>query len=218
LVLYLGLDYDDVAPNFTNNMMSDAGLVLDFGTVANFTQTFGSNNPNLVYHVFATDGLGSLSGNGSVTTAALGSVFTALNGTQSTLQGTAVAGNFYGQLGNTCGATNPCIAGTGLPQPYAGATTWGARYNNTLLVDASASVGTPLGFYWIDATSNTASAAANVIQYRNSTGNLGTWLLTQAGNLSYSIQAASPVVPLPAALWLLVSGLAGFGVVSRRRS
>lgn len=214
LVLYTGLTYNDVLPS--TNMTSDAGLVLDFGTVQGFTQTFGSNNQNLRYTVFAADGLGGNDSTGFVTTSALGSDLGLIRNTVvGAVVGSSTAGNFYGQLNNSCNSTNPCVSQPGLPTPFAGAATWGDTYNSNFAVGAGGDVGTALGFYWIDRTASTSPTSnANVVRYGNS-ANLGQWLLTNTGQFSYSLVAAN-VVPLPAAAWLLLSGLAGIGAVSRR--
>jgi hypothetical protein len=50
--------------------------------------------------------------------------------------------------------------------------------------------------------------------YNNSTG-AGLWTLSGDGVLSYSL--AGTQVPLPAAVWLMLSGLTGLGVMGRRR-
>jgi hypothetical protein len=45
----------------------------------------------------------------------------------------------------------------------------------------------------------------------------GVFNLDGTGHLIYDVPGGQPV-PLPAAVWMLLSGLAGFGVVSRRRT
>jgi hypothetical protein len=45
----------------------------------------------------------------------------------------------------------------------------------------------------------------------------GFWFLSSAGQLTYNIVAEAAPVPLPAAVWLLGSGLMGLIGVGRRR-
>jgi hypothetical protein len=167
--------------------------------------------------VFAADAQGVIDSTGFVTTAALGSDLGQVRNTAvGATVGTATAGNFYGQLNGSCNLSNPCISQPGLPTPFAGAPQWGDNYNANFAPGAGGAANTALGFYWIDRTSNTSPTSnANVVRYGNSL-NLGQWLLTNAGEFSYTLAAATSVVPLPAAAWLLLSGLAGFGVISRR--
>jgi hypothetical protein len=59
--------------------------------------------------------------------------------------------------------------------------------------------------------------APNQTAFTNASGT-GTWLLTAAGDLTYTIPGSAPPVPLPAAAWLFASGLLGLAGVGRRRS
>ena len=57
---------------------------------------------------------------------------------------------------------------------------------------------------------------AVVTPFANSQGN-GFWFLSSGGDLTWNVLAAPSAVPLPAAIWLLASGLAGLGAIGRRR-
>lgn len=78
----------------------------------------------------------------------------------------------------------------------------------------SGSVGSALDFY--DVTTTSAHKAV-VTQYANSTG-AGYWFLSTSGDLTWNVPVAGTApVPLPAAIWLLGSGLLGMAGIARRR-
>jgi multimeric flavodoxin WrbA len=87
-----------------------------------------------------------------------------------------------------------------------GAVIAGSNYSN--------SVGSSLGFYNIVSTGR---SSVSINQYKNSAG-AGYWFLSNTGDLTYNIAAAAAPVPLPAAVWLLGSGLLGMAGIARRRS
>jgi len=72
-------------------------------------------------------------------------------------------------------------------------------------------------YFWLGtaADTNGDSAAAVWAQYSN--GNLATMTLASNGTLSYSVSAVPTQLPVPAAAWLMASGLAAMGVAAKRR-
>lgn len=218
---YLGLNLNDFLPGNTN-ATPDGGLVLDFGVIQGWGSIFGASNASdIKYTVTAADYLRN-----STADAYLGSslLTTLAPGVSTTIRNNAMYGaitaerSFIGGALNGaggCAGLNPCVANQATDGSYAGAAAWGDRYNNQLPVSAAASVGTAMGFYQVSASSNNQFANATVMQYANATG-IAQWLLGADGHLTYSLGGAP--VPLPAAVWLLLSGLVGMGTVSRRRT
>jgi hypothetical protein len=231
LVQYLGLRMDDMLPTDTS-AAPEAGLLLDFGTLggANGTGTswsdvFGaSDSANIQYEVsafdFIQDAGRTFIGKRLETTAVAG--FTSIKNTSfsaSITNGRSFIASGLIQddgTGPACDGGNPCVATTSGEPDYANTTSFGSKYGNQMPVNASSAVGSALAFYLVT-TDNDAglNTTADITQYKNSV-NVAQWLLTSGGNLTYTLAAAN-VVPLPAAVWLLLSGLAGVGAIGRRR-
>jgi hypothetical protein len=176
----------------------------------------------LVYSVFATKGAGPATGQTVLTTGPTDAFGLGAVNNGNITQVISAANSFFGQLNTACGATVPCVSdGTVNPTintaAFAGQLGWGSRYNGGLSqADASGAVGTALDFYSLQKSGSTATLAANVTRFQNGAG-AGQWLLTTSGGLTYSIGAVS-AVPVPAALWLLLSGFGGLATIGRRRS
>lgn len=80
----------------------------------------------------------------------------------------------------------------------------------TVTQQFGAAVGTALNFYNVGQVPR-GQASAPVSAFA------GFFYLSSTGQLTYNIPAAVSAVPLPAAVWLLASGVAGLGAIGRRR-
>lgn len=213
IVQYLGLNFQDFLPGAA----SAAGITLDFGIIggAEFANVFGASDPaNIQWNVSAGDlpGTGTFTGRQLMTTMALGSdpairnnaVTTGINNLYQ------VIFNQMAPATSDCAGGNPCIALSPSEGDYVGAGQWGTSYGTNGVIAASGTIGTALGFYLLSPSSNSALGLATDTMYA-ANGTPAQWFLSADGHLTYS------TVPLPAALWLLLSGVAGLGVVSRRK-
>lgn len=188
--------------------------MLNFGTISGYSSTFGASDAaNIQYTIASAVYTGSIMGRqlettlssaptGAIRNAAIGNAVTNVR-------------SFTGNLNANCGAANPCTAATNQDATYAGQASWAEKYGNNLPISAAANVGTAMGFYLLSTSSNVVTQNGTVQRYGNSSG-FASWLLSADGSLTYSLSGGAPV-PLPAAVWLLLSSLVGFGTVARRR-
>lgn len=208
----------------------DTGLELNFNVDLSFFTNNGSSLSNLRYTVFAADNSGVVNASGGqqgvLFTAAQGIPFT--GSTQLFTNLISTMANQYQNVATTfnvaSGNNNTLIGtgtnfGTGYFGGITGPTAWGDTFGTgqSLPVSGSAALDTSLGFYYATKVSATSGAAAPTIAFANANG-LASWNLSSAGLLTYAIAGATSEVPLPAAVWLLLSGIGGLGVVGRRRS
>ena len=126
--------------------------------------------------------------------------------------GAITLGNWLDNIESANGGTLNPIKGNGALDPlYWNKAAPGGGPNQTVGVsstfDASKAIGTSVGFYSLDAVApDSSSTAAHVTTFA------GNWNLSSSGLLTWT------PVPLPAAVWMLLSGLCGVGALSRRRS
>lgn len=207
----LGLNYADflrtaVTPDegFTRNFTIDLSI---------FTQV-GSSLSDLRYSVFAGDAVGNYTNTEVIGTASLTTAPTGINSYVTGMLGSAGAASVFAQWNNSCGTTAVTCTGTSFGSTYFG--NFADDFGGNLLAGSSGAVGSALGFYSFRRSSPGAGDAFIATQYVNSQGALASWLLGADGTLSFSSLPAA--VPLPAAAWLLLSGLASLGVISRRKA
>lgn len=171
-----------------------------------------SGTSSLVFDVTAAAQTGSIAKAGSFT---LASTFDPVTAPLSVISAGQSGGVIAAEGANNTWLTNwSGTANNQFTTSTTAANYANANYNaslNTFPYNAAAAVGTNLPFYELVAGKGTTSALQSVTQFA------GVFSLDLASDtLTYSV-APSPV-PLPAGVWLLVSGLAGLGVFGRRRT
>lgn len=189
------------------------------GTTDLFSSLFSSSEiaaGNVVYTINAATS--AISGQNAFATT-LSSVGTSI--TNSKVNATAVSlGSGVSAILNgvaACNGLNPCTATSataatsaqlyfnstysGLPSPFNAGGTVG---------------GSAVGFYLIAQTSTSTLKQASVTQFAGA-GGAATWALSASGDLVYTVPGQVSAVPLPAAVWLLGSGLLGLAGVGRRK-
>jgi hypothetical protein len=207
----LGLNYADF---LRSTVATDDGFLANFSVDMSVFSQVGSNGSDLRYSIFAGDALGNYTSTEVIGTAALGALGATISGINSNvvgMLGSSGAANVFAQWNNTCGTSSTTCVGTAFGSTYFGNF---ADDFNGLPVPAAGAVGSALGFYSLRRSSPGAQDALVSAQYANSQ-HVAQWLLNADGSLSYTLPA---VVPLPAAIWLLLSSLAGLGVVGRRKA
>jgi hypothetical protein len=116
-----------------------------------------------------------------------------------------------------CNNANPCIALNTLAPGYAVGKFGGSLGGLSASSDAAGTVGgAALDFFQIVGTGQ-SSTLQTPVQFGNATG-AASWTLSASGDLVYSVPVPTSAVPLPAAVWLLGSGLLGLAGVGRRKS
>jgi PEP-CTERM motif len=209
--------------------MTVPGEHIDFGSV-NLSALNGTSgnfqaSDNAQYAVFTgnSTNTGSFTQNGLqlITTSSTGfSTIPNTNGGAGQVKAainsiTSYGNNAFNSVAQCSAAVNPCTTLADNDPRYFGAANYGANLGTFQSALVSGVIGTALNVYSL-VTSQTGPFAGgvSVTQY-SASGTNGQFTLSNTGHLTYDF--AGSQVPLPAALWLLLSGLGGMGVVSRNR-
>jgi hypothetical protein len=118
-------------------------------------------------------------------------------------------------LQETSGTLNPIVGNGASDIKYWNKLAPGGGPNQSVGVspdfNASSALGTPVSFYDATATSEQTGSAASVVTYA------GQWNLDSSGVLTWTPSGGGSPVPLPPAVWMLLSGLVGMAALGRRR-
>lgn len=200
----------------SGNKTPEAGLTLNKTNTPTFQDASFSSwlsaqtLSDVKWFLNATD---SVSNSGALTqrrfvTSSMNGAETATNGQLDNFVGTANAGGLATQFGT--GSLS--VTGTGAPVGWSG--------NFGLGADGLASIGDSASLFYFVRTAYTGGSATPAVttKFGNSL-NFATVTLAANGDFTYSLAAAEApaAVPVPAAAWLLGSGLLAMGGAARRR-
>jgi hypothetical protein len=185
---------------------------LNFGTIAN-AGTAGFTNFTVVAAAGATQsGITSITGASltsgsnpsSITISGLGPVVQNIQMEIAAWNSLTTSGTYFDATGSSTAAAAIAPSSSG---------TWNNGGISTNFV------GTAAAFYSVLGNTSFSSTVDGIAKRSTATTAYnGFWFLSSTGQLTYNIASAAAPVPLPAAVWLLGSGLLGLIGVGRRRS
>jgi len=197
----------------TGDKTPDAGLTLDSSTNTNFADSSfsawltGQTQSDVRWFVSAVDSVGVNSAAGTnrkrLITSSANADQAATNGN---VDGYISTGN-AGGLSTLFGSGTLSVTGTDAPSAF------GTNFG--LGAAGLASLGDSVGLFYFARNSGTSTTSSSATQFGNAAG-FATVSLAANGDFTYNVPAAS-AVPVPAAAWLLGSGLMAMGGAIRRR-
>jgi len=199
----------------TGDKTPAAGLTIDKTVTASFGDSSfsswltGQTQSDVRWFVSAVDNTGTSTTNRKrLITSSANVSQTASNGQVDNYVSSGSAGG----LSTLFGDGTLSVTGTPAPSPFA--------TNFGLGVEGLASLGDSVGLFYFARNGSTTSTSSTATQYGNATG-FATVSLAANGDFAYILAGPSAppsAVPVPAAAWLLGTGLLSFGAFVRRRT
>jgi len=208
LTVWLGGDMG----TFKASATPSGGVTIDYGVMTGFSSLFPDISNGQVQFLVAAANAVTGGHNEAITTLSASQTTVANGAVQNAATAlTTAIGGFNSAAG--CNSINFCQATS---------TTTSPGYLQTispLIVGNSPTTGVAGGaavtmYDIVQLKSGLGNGTITPIH--NASGN-GTWSLSATGDLTYTIPGAVSAVPLPAAVWLLGSGLLGLAGIGRRK-
>lgn len=204
------------------------GLSINFSADPVFSSLFGNNNAaDIFWNVTAADaaGTGATLGRQIISTATLGADASSFSVSNTGITNAANVFTTFFNTANTqpspdsttCATSASCYSTDAGDLQYTGDTSWGPSWAQLLTsLNSAGNLGDSLGFYSFVTNTGLGFSQADKARFENASG-LASFTLAADGSMSYSIAGEVPsAVPVPAAAWLLGSGLMGLVGVARR--
>lgn len=194
----------------TGDKTPEAGLNITFGAGQFSTWLAGQTSGSILWTVAAGDGL-TAAGTSNLSRGLIAA--SALPGTAPT---NTTVRTFVNTSSGVSGLATQNNDGTAYYDKTGAAVIGG--FTSNYFFGAPTALGSAASLYYYTTTAGTGSStvAANVTGFSNSL-NTATLTLASSGVLTYDLQPAVSAVPLPAAAWLMGSGLVGLAGMFRRR-
>ena len=212
----LGLKLND----FLSGIAPTAMAPPPFAGDALFASTFAASTAsNIKWNIVAGDGVSSTIGTYNptrlITTGVAAPLSTLTNGGMTTATTSTKVFESAANL-NGCDLNASCATNDPANTAFGGKSNWGNNFGNvTAFNNAGTGFGSSLGFYYLSSTNTGLFGKASINKFANATG-AASWTLNSDGSAVYV--PAPSAVPVPAAIWLLGSGLIGMVGVARRKS
>jgi hypothetical protein len=187
-----------------------AGTTYDFGVISNFSSLFSAADVSSGAVQFLVAASNLVNPGHAETLVTLATAQTTVSNTTAQNVATALStaiGPF--NQPNACNGTNPCGA----------TSTLDPNFNQILspltvigLNTTTGTVGSSTGLEMFDVLQAKSGLGSGTIADMN-----GSWSISATGDVTYTVAGGTVVTPLPAAVWLLGSGLLGLAGVGRRK-
>lgn len=197
-----------------------AGYTLGFAadsTLTSWLSSVSANAAGLIWNVAAMDGSGQ---NRYLTTAAsqggmANSQLVALNDSSDIYIANTNPLGTHASIAHGSNTASKAVDGD---SAYAGGGNWGANWGNKAFGFTSGALIGTSNLFWALAANGTNNLTASFINQFGNVNGASTWTLASNGTLTFASPDAVSAVPVPAAAWLLGSGLIGLAGVARRRT